>query len=196
MEKQKLLVTTKNMQRYKALNDVIEKKLKGIEAALLLNLSPVHVSRLKTRLLNNGFEELLRKSPCSLPHNKIPEKDIEQILSLRKGLYYDFNVMHFMDKLHEVHKIPYSYESIRQILIKNSEHSPKKKKKVHRQRRRMPKAGMLVQMDSSQHFWLPLVENKWWLIAMIDDATNDVPYAQFFPKDTLFANMRVIQTLY
>jgi uncharacterized protein YqgQ len=57
----------------------------------------------------------------------------------------------------------------------------------------MPKAGMLVQMDSSLHYWLPLVENKWWLIAMIDDATNEVPYAQFFPRDTLFANMHVIR---
>jgi hypothetical protein len=57
----------------------------------------------------------------------------------------------------------------------------------------MPQAGMLIQMDSSQHFWLPLVENKWWLIAMIDDATNEVAYAQFFPKDNLFANMCVLR---
>ncbi len=57
----------------------------------------------------------------------------------------------------------------------------------------MPKAGMLVQMDSSQHKWLEDVSEKWWLIAMIDDATNEVPYAYFFPKDTLFANMHVIR---
>ena len=57
----------------------------------------------------------------------------------------------------------------------------------------MPKAGMLVQMDSSQHYWLPLVENKWWLVAMVDDATNEVPYAHFFPKDALFGNMHVIK---
>jgi hypothetical protein len=121
------------------------------------------------------------------------EPEIQKILKLRQELYYDFNVMHFMDKLHQVHKMPYCYESIRQLLIKNNLHSPKRKKQVHRQRRRMPKSGMLVQMDSSQHFWLPLVEDKWWLIAMIDDATNEVPYAAFFPKDTLFANMHVIR---
>lgn len=28
---------------------------------------------------------------------------------------------------------------------------------------------------------------------MIDDATNEVPYAEFFPKDTTLANMRVIR---
>lgn len=101
--------------------------------------------------------------------------------------------MHFTDKLGEIHKIPYCYESIRGILIKHNLHTPQKKRVIHQKRRRMPKAGMLVQMDSSQHFWLPLVEDKWWLIAMIDDATNKIPYAQFFPKDTLFANMHVIR---
>lgn len=193
MDQEKLLVTMKDIQKYKVLKDVTEKKLKGTQAAQILNLTPVHISRLKKRFLKDGFHGLLRKFPASRPNKKIYDKDIEKILKLRKELYYDFNIMHFMDKLHEFHKIPYCYESIRQILIKHNEHFPKKKKKVHRQRRRMPKAGMLVQMDSSEHYWLPLVENKWWIIAMIDDATNEVPYAQFFPKDTLFANMHVIR---
>jgi hypothetical protein len=183
----------KDIQRYKVLKDVIEKKLKGVDAASILGLSPVHISRLKTRLLEGGFEEILRKPPPLPPNRKISDAEIQKMLKLRKELYYDFNIMHFMDKLHEVHKMPYCYESIRQILTRAKEHSPKKKKIIHRQRRRMPRAGMLVQMDSSQHFWLPLVEDKWWLIAMIDDATNEVPYAQFFPKDTLFANMHVIR---
>jgi hypothetical protein len=193
MDQQKLLVTMKDIQKYKVLKDVTEKKLKGIQAAQILNLTPVHISRLKKRFLKEGFHGLLRKSPASQPNKKIYDKDVEKILKVRKELYYDFNIMHFMDKLHEFHKMPYCYESIRQILIKHGGHLPKKKKKVHRQRRRMPKAGMLVQMDSSLHYWLPLVENKWWLIAMIDDATNEVPYAQFFPRDTLFANMHVIR---
>ena len=183
----------KDIQRYKVLKDVIDKKLKGSEAAHILGLSCVHLSRLKKRLLEEGFDGLLRKSPASAPHRKISEKEVKQIITLRKKLYYDFNIMHFMDKLHEVHKMPYCYESVRQILMKNQEHFPRKKKKVYRQRRRMPKAGMLVQMDSSLHYWLPLVEDKWWLIAMIDDATNEVSYAQVFPKDTLFANMHVIR---
>lgn len=193
MEQQKLLVTMKDIQRYKVLKDVIDKKLKGSETAHILGLSCVHISRLKKRLFEEGFDSLLRKSPASAPHRKISDQEVKQILSLRKRLYYDFNIMHFMDKLHEVHKIPYCYESIRQILMKNQVHVPRKKRKAYRQRRRMSKAGMLVQMDSSVHYWLPLVEDKWWLLAMIDDATNEVPYAQFFPKDTLFANMHVIR---
>jgi hypothetical protein len=193
MKEKRVLVTVEDIQRYKVLNDVVAKKLKGIEAAQILNLSTVHISRLKQRLLKDSLEGLLRKSPSSPPSNKISEATIEEILSLHKEFYYDFNVMHFMDKLHEVHKMPYCYESIRQILIKNNLHNPKKKKKVYRKRRRMPKAGMLVQMDSSQHQWLAHIPDKWWMVNMIDDATSEIPYAQFFPSDTLFANMHVIR---
>ncbi|MCA1933071.1 MAG: hypothetical protein LDL13_05800 [Calditerrivibrio sp.] len=38
----------------------------------------------------------------------------------------------------------------------------------------MPKAGMVVQMDSSQHRWLEGIKDPWWLLAMIDDADGFV----------------------
>lgn len=193
MEKQRLIVTVKDMNRYKILQEVIEKKLKGTEAAELLGITPVHVSRIKTKLIKEGFEGLLRKAVPNPPNKKIAQEMIKEIVRLRKELYYDFNITHFKDKLEEEHGIHLCYESLRQILIAHNNHQPKKKKIVHRQRRRMPKAGMLVQMDSSQHHWLKHIKKKWWLIAMIDDATNEVPYAKLFPGDTMFANMRVIR---
>lgn len=193
MKGERLLVTMADIKRYRILKDVIEKELKGTEAAQLLNLSVVHISRLKKRLLADGFEGSLRRPLTTPPNNKIPEHDIKAIIRLRRKIYYDLNIMHFMEKLRELHKLAYSYESIRQILIQHHEHTPRRRRKVHRQRRRMPKAGLLVQMDSSYHQWIPKIKEKWWLIAMIDDATNEVPYAQLFPKDTLFANMRVLR---
>jgi hypothetical protein len=189
----RLLVTPKDMRRFKVLKDVIEKKLTGAEAAQLLGLTVVHVSRLKKRLYEEGFEGLLRRSPQVPPSNKIPQSVISKIIRLRKKLYYDLNIMHFKDKLRENHHFVYSYEALRQILINHHAYVAKKRKKVHRQRRRMPKAGLLVQMDSSQHRWLPKIKEKWWLVAMIDDATNEIPYAHLFPRDTLFANMHVLR---
>ena len=50
-------------QRHKVLTDVIEKRLKGVEAAQLLNLTPVHISRLKAKLIKEGFEGILRRCP-------------------------------------------------------------------------------------------------------------------------------------
>ena len=43
MKGEKLLVTMKDIKRYKVLKDVIEKRLKGTEAAQLLYLSVFHV---------------------------------------------------------------------------------------------------------------------------------------------------------
>lgn len=193
MNQTKLLTTMKDIQRFNVLKDVINKKLTGSQAALLLGITYVHVSRLKKKLLTGGFKALLRKSPPSPPNKKITEAKRTKIIKLRKELYPDFNINHFKDKLHQSHRLRFSYTSIRKILIEEALHFPKKKKIVHRQRRRMPKAGMLVQMDSSQHRWLEHIPEKWWLTAMIDDATNEVPYARFFPKDTLFGNMHVIR---
>jgi len=102
----------------KVLKDVIEKRIKATEASLLLNLSYVHVSRLKSRLLRDGFMGLLRKTPPSPPNKKITAETINEILRLRRGLYYDFNIMHLKDKLEENHNIHLSYESLRKILIK------------------------------------------------------------------------------
>lgn len=190
---EKFFVTMSDIQRYKVLTEVIEKRLTVKDASKLLSLSMRHTLRLKKKVRAEGLEGLLRRPMPSPPNRKIRDSTLSEIIRLRKELYYDFNVAHFKDKLEEAHQIRLCYESLRQILIKNGQHHPRKRKIIHRQRRRMPKAGMMVQMDSSEHQWLEHIPEKWWLIAMIDDATNEVPYAQFFPKDTLFANMHVIR---
>lgn len=189
----KILVAMGDIQKYKVLTEVLDKKLTARVASELLDLSYRHILRLKDKVKTEGFEGLLRKPPPCPPHKKIPDGVVQEVLRLRRAVYYDFNIAHFKDKLEETHDIHLSYESLRQILIANNQHHPRKKKVIHRKRRRMPKAGMLVQMDSSQHQWLEHIPEKWWLIAMIDDATNEVPYARFFPNDTVFTNMHVIR---
>jgi hypothetical protein len=184
-------VTMKDIRKYLVLKDVLEKKIKGEQAARLLGYTKVHISRLKKRLQKGGFEGLLRpKKPSS---KKTPVSQREKIVRLYEKTYYDFNIMHFKDKLQEIHSIKLSYETIRKILIEYNIHKSKKKKKVYRRRRRMPKAGLLIQMDSSQHNWIPFIEQKWWLTAAIDDATSEVTYAKLYLTDGVFNNMEVIR---
>jgi len=193
METKKVLVTMRDLKKFSVLKDVLDKQLTGLQAAALLGLTPVHICRLKKRLLHHGFEGLLRKVNPKPPGNRIAEATIAHIIRLRNEIYYDFNILHFKDKLAELHNYHYSYEAIRQILMRHQLHNPRKRKKIHRQRRRMPQAGMLVQMDSSEHQWLVHIPEKWWLVAMIDDASNEIPEARLFPKDTLYANMHVLR---
>lgn len=185
------IVSMKDIKKYEVLKQLVDKQIKGYEAASLLGYSQVHISRLKQRLLKCGFKGLLR--PKIPSPRKIPTNFKEQIAKLYKSIYYDFNIMHFKDKLEENHKIKLSYEKIRQILIEYRLHKPKKKKKVYRRRRRMPKQGMLIQMDGSQHRWLASVDKPWWLIATIDDAANEVLFAKFYPSEDVFSCMEVIR---
>jgi len=168
MKEQRFLITMKDVQRYRILKDCLKKRLKATEASHILGLSYIHTLRLKKKVAQNGLKGLLRL--CRPSPRKIPQEQVKKVCYLYREHYWDFN-----------------------ILILEGIHRPKKRKKVYRRRRRMPKAGMLVQMDSSQHQWLKDILEKWHLIAMIDDASSEVPYARFFPKDTLFGNMHVIR---
>lgn len=184
-------LTMKDVKKYEILKQVVAKQLKSTEAAALLGYHPVHVSRLKKKVITSGLQGILRPK---LPSNrKLPDSLKEQIQTLYRQTYYDFNIRHFNDKLRENHGINLSYETVRQSLISHRIHAPKKKKLVHRRRRRMPRSGLLIQMDSSEHNWLPSIKEKWHLTATIDDATSKVPFAKLYPSDGVFNNMEVIR---
>jgi hypothetical protein len=184
-------LTMNDIKKYDILKQAAAKQIKNTQAAILLGYHPVHISRLKKKIVASGIQGILRPK---LPSNrKLPDSLKERIKNLYQQLYYDFNIRHFNDKLLEVHEIKLSYETVRQILVSAKIHAPKKKKIVHRQRRRMPRAGLLIQMDSSEHNWLPLIKEKWSLTATIDDATSKVPFAKFYPSDGVFNNMEVIR---
>ena len=103
MKEPKVLVTMKDVQRYRILQDVLAKRLKATEASQILDLSYIHLLRLKKKLKEQGFRGLLRRGRDA--PNKLPKELINQVISLRKKYYYDFNIMHLKDKLKEAHKI-------------------------------------------------------------------------------------------
>lgn len=192
MTEKQYIVTEEEMKRYDVMQRVLSGQINLKEAQQLLGLSYRQTLRIKERFVIEGFEGLLRKQP-QIPSNlKLTAEIKEEIIKLRKGLYWDFNILHFKDKLKEDHNIHFSYETIRRLLIKENLHKPDRKRKFYRRRRRMPMAGMLVQMDSSQHRWIESIDEPWWLIAMIDDADGFV-YAEFYPSETVWANMSVIR---
>jgi len=191
MEEKKFNITMRDLMKYEVLQQLIKGEIKGYQAASLLGYTKVHISRLKKRLQNGDFESLLR--PTRPSPRKTPQRIVQEIVSLHEQKYWDFNILHFKDKLEEIHNIRLSYETIRKVLISRNLHTAKKRKKVYRRRRRMPKAGMLIQMDSSEHNWLPFIKKKWWLTATIDDATNEVPFAKFYSYDGVFNNMDVLR---
>ena len=188
------VITEDDLKRYNLFKRVQMKELKLKEACNLLGVSYRHSIRLYKNFKQKGLDGLIKKYNNHLKNKKVTDLIIKQICDLKKHIYFDFNLTHFCEKLIELHKIKFSDETIRQILIHNNIHIPKKRRKIYRRRRRMPKAGLLIQMDSSYHEWIK-GKKKWYLIATIDDATNEVMAACFYPYDTTYANMSVIRDL-
>lgn len=58
-------------------------------------------------------------------------------------------------------------------------------------RERAANEGIMLQMDGSPHKWNG--KDTWSIIAVIDDATSDVPHAEFFPSETTWACMNVLR---
>jgi hypothetical protein len=65
-------------------------------------------------------------------------------------------------------------------------------RKIHRTRPRMPKEGMLAQLDGSPHQWFHFDKNPYVLIGSIDDATGKVHYAEFFESKNTLNVMKVV----
>lgn len=193
MERRRFYITMGELKRYRVTLKCLEGEISAKDASFLLGLGYRQFLRIKKEVKERGIEGVIRKTGSGKPST--PGSIRKEIERLYTGVYGNrFNILHFKEKLQEFHNIELSYETIREILIKANLHRPKQKKRKHRKRRqRMPMAGMLIQMDSSYHKWIEEINEKWHLTYMIDDATNEVLYARFYPKDTTFSNMEVIR---
>lgn len=185
-------VTIEMVNRYIIIKEWEKGKIKGKEVSEILGISLRHAFRLKKKVREKGFESL---NDIKGRGRKKIRREIKREVARLYDVVYDrrLNILHFKDKLIEYHNIKLSYESIRKILIESGLYEPKRRKKnFHRRRIRMPKEGMLIQMDSSYHEWIE-GKGKRFLIAMIDDATNEVLYGRFYEKDTTYNNMEAIK---
>lgn len=57
-------------------------------------------------------------------------------------------------------------------------------------------AGELIQHDSSYHLFSPLARIKWYLITSIDDFSRFLLYAMFLLKETTWAHIMALQTVF
>jgi transposase-like protein len=117
------------------------------------------------------------------------------MLKLAKETYYDFNITHCLEMLRERHGLTTSYATFRSWCRKAGLGKRKRRRasKARVYRERMSCEGLLLQMDGSHHAWNGT--EKWCLIAMIDDATSDVPAARFFETETTLGCMAVLRAV-
>jgi len=183
-------LSTKEITKYTVIKDAVKGYLKSNQAAEQLGLSTRQIFRLKKALREEGMDGIIHGNKGKRSPRRIPDNIRDRIDLLYKGRYVGFNISHFTEMLEEKEGIILSRETVRGILLAKGSYEKRKKQPKHRSwREPKPKEGMMLQYDTSDHDWLEGRGPRIKLIGAIDDATGNVPYAQFAYEDSVEENM-------
>lgn len=197
MNKRNVTLTVKEQKRLKVIAEVDAGRMTGLEAAEVLGLSLRQTRRLIAAYRARGAAGLAHGNRGRASPRGIPEGVCKKILELARRQYSDYNDTHFTEKLTEKHQIQVSRSTVRRLRRSIGQGSPRKRRppRYRSRRERYPQAGMLLQLDGSTHDWLEGRGKKLTLIAAIDDATNEVPYALFREAEDAAGYFELMQTI-
>ncbi|MBC7387543.1 MAG: ISNCY family transposase [Cryobacterium sp.] len=175
-----------NQFTFQAVSDFLSGKLSRRETAELLEVWERTVTRLARRIEDRGLFGTVHGNRSRPPSNKKSKVFQNDVMKLVEEKYFDFNMTHCLEVLKSSHGLELQYSTFRRWchgreLVKRRKRS---KSSPRSKRVRMPSEGLLLQMDGSPHRYNG--KDEWCLIAAIDDATSDIPYAEFFlSEDTI-----------
>lgn len=182
------MVSRISVERAMTIQEVIlmamAKKLTWIEASRVLGYTDRHMRRVKAKYEREGFHGLYDGRCGKLSPRRISSEVVEEVLRLYRDEYFDFNVVHFHEKLVERHEFKHSYTWTKSLLQKSGLVAREPKRGVHRKKReRRPLAGMLLHIDGSEHQWFG--DGRYYdLIVIMDDATGEIYYAQLVDEES------------
>lgn len=174
----------------------IDGRLKWYQAAEILGISNRQMCRWKQRYERGGYDGLFDRRRQQPSPKRVPLEVVRQVLTLYREQYFDLNVLHFHEKLQAVHGFGLSYTWVKTALQTAGLVARETRRGTHRKARpRRPLRGMLLHTDASTHSWIPGLEGRQDLIAVLDDATSEVYYARFVPQEstkTMLAALKAV----
>jgi transposase len=193
--KERVTLNAKEQKRLMVLSKVGEGWMGAGEAAGVLGLSIRQVRRLLAGYRKEGAAALAHGNRGRSAHNRVDDTLRARVVELARSKYVDFNVQHLSEAMAQRDNLPLSRSTVRRILQQSGISSPRKRRvPQHRSRReRYPQQGMLLQMDGSDHDWLEGRGPKMTLVAAIDDATSEVPYALFRLEEDTEGYFRLLE---
>ena len=176
------------MERAMKIQEVIlrayAKKITWWQAAEIVGITDRQMRRWRERYEEFGYDGLFDRRRGKPSPKRVPVQTVEQILSLYREKYFDFNVRHFHEKLQAQHGIELSYTWVKQALQGAGLVRRERKRGIHRKRRpRRPLPGMLLHIDGSHHRWFQ--DERWYdIVVILDDATSEIYYAQLVAEES------------
>jgi transposase len=171
----------------------VAKKITWIQAAEILGVSPRHMRRWKEKYEQFGFHALFDGRRGKASPRRVPAAVLEEVLRLYRERYFDLNVKHFHEKLVGEHGHTVSYTWTKGVLQGAGLIKRQPRRGGHRKRRaRRPLPGMLLHIDASLHQWF--CDERWHdLIAVLDDATSAIYYAQLVEQESTRTVLRALR---
>ena len=178
------------VERAVKVHEVLMQALNGrqpwIRVAEVLGVSARTVRRFRRRYEQDGFTALYDHRHHRPSPRAVPLAEVQRLLQLYRERYGPrdghpgFNVRHFYHVARREHGVTVSYSFVKKAL-QAAGLVPKRRARGRHRRRRPPRPcfGELLHLDGSRHVWLALVPGVMLtLIAVVDDATKQLLYAQ------------------
>jgi transposase len=182
-------------QRLWVLNHVLAGEVTAREAAAYLHLSVRSVRRLLVRYHpDEGAAALVHGNRGRIPANRLDDELRARLVELASTTYQGVNRAHLADLLAEREGIVVAERTLRRVLAEAGLPAVRRRRpRGHRLRReRMAQAGMLLQVDGSQHDWLEDRGPRLTLVGGIDDATGLVTGATFREQEDTAGYLEVL----
>ena len=186
-------------ERAMTVQEVILKALSGeihwYRAADILGFSPRTLRRWRERYEKHGYVGLVDKRLHRPSVRRVAAPEVERLLRLYRERYRGFNVRHFHQIARREHRVTVSYSFLKQTLQAAGLVAKHRARGRHRRRRDpRPCFGELLHIDGSPHAWIARrPEERSVLIAVLDDATKQVLYAQLWPSETSTAILTALR---
>ena len=116
---------------------------------------------------------------------------------LCRARYQGFNVRHFLHIARRDHGVTLWYTFVR-LALQAAGLVPKGHARGRHRRRREPRAcsGEFLHLDGSDHEWLAgCPGQRQTLLTVLDDATKQLLYAQFWPEETTHAVLAALRVV-
>ena len=160
----------KEQARLQVLNSLLAEHMTLDQAAALMGVSPRHTRRILADYRENGAASLAHGHRGRRKANAIPEATGSRVVRLARTVYEGANHTHLSELLSEREGLDMGRTTLRRILVNAGLSSPRRrrppkhrvrpstgyaqapgtpKRRVRRQR--MPREGMLIQLDGSYH---------------------------------------------
>jgi transposase len=197
MAKHSFPVTQKDKKRESVLRDLDAHRMTAVQAAQSLGITERQVWRLLAAFRQEGADAVIHGNRGRTPSQTVSPEMQQRILELAQTTYVGFNQTHFTEKLETVEKIMVSRPTVWRILHEAGIKSPQRHRRPkHRSRReRRPRAGMLLQIDGSDHDWLQGRGPRLVLLGAVDDATGEVVAALFRRQEDAHGYMLLLRRI-